>query len=243
MTAFSYLDGETPCEGFIALPEGPGPHPAVLIAHNWAGQTEADNAIAQKLAGLGYAGIAIDVYGKGNRGDLHGDNTALMSPWMADRALLRTRLLAAVTAAAGYPAIDAGRIAIIGYCFGGLCALDLARSADPAVKAAVSFHGVYAPTGLDPQGSITAKVLVLHGWNDPLTPPEATVALAHELDAAGADWQLHAYGQTMHAFTFADADNPAGGIQYNATSANRAWASMTAFLAETFAETIPESMA
>lgn len=236
MTSFAYRDGPTECEGYVALPAGPGPHPAVLIAHNWAGQTAADNAIADRLAGLGYAGIAIDVYGQGARGDLQGDNSALMGPWLADRAALRTRLLAAVTAAAAHPEIDAGRIAIIGYCFGGLCALDVARSADPRVRAAVSFHGIYPPTGLDPAGSITAKVLVLHGWNDPMAPPEATVALAHELDAAGADWQIHAYGQTMHAFTFADADNPAGGVQYNPAADRRSWASMTAFLVETLGE-------
>lgn len=235
MTAFAYSDGTTECEGFIALPEGAGPHPAVLIAHNWAGQSAADNAIAARLAALGYAGVAIDVYGKGSRGDLQGDNSALMAPWMADRAALRARLLAAVTAVAAHPAVDAGRIAIIGYCFGGLCALDVARSADPRVRGAVSFHGIYPPTGLDPAGSITAKVLVLHGWNDPMAPPEATVALAHELDAAGADWQIHAYGQTMHAFTFPAANNPAGGVQYNEAADRRSWASMTAFLAEVLA--------
>lgn len=235
MTTFCYQDGITACEGYVAVPGAPGPHPAVLIAHNWAGQSVADNEIADKLAALGYVGIAIDVYGAGIRGDLQGDNSALMSPWMADRGALRTRLLAAVTAAAAHPMVDEGRIAIIGYCFGGLCALDVARSADPRVKAAVSFHGVYPPPGLDPQGSIVAKILVLHGWNDPMAPPEATVALAHELDAAGADWQIHAYGQTMHAFTFPQANNPAGGVQYNKAAARRSWASMTAFLRETLA--------
>ena len=235
MTIFSYFDGQTECEGFVALPAGPGPHPAVLIAHNWAGQTDADNAIAHKLAALGYIGIAIDVYGKGQRGDLQGDNSALMNPWMADRAALRQRLLAAVAAAVAHPMVDDTRIAIIGYCFGGLCALDVARSATPDVRGVVSFHGVYSPPGLGDQRPIAAKVLVLHGWDDPLTPPDATVALAYELNAASADWQIHAYGQTMHAFTFEDANNPAGGIQYNEASARRSWRSMVDFLAELFA--------
>lgn len=235
MTIFSYRDGTTECAGFIAMPDAPGPHPAVLIAHNWAGQTDADNAIAGKLAALGYIGIAIDVYGKGVRGDLQGDNSGLMGPWMADRGALRARLLAAVAAAAAHPMVDSDRIAIIGYCFGGLCALDVARSGTPDIKGAVSFHGVYPPPNLGPQAPITAKVLVLHGWDDPMTPPDATVALAHELNAAGADWQIHAYGQTMHAFTFDGANNPAGGIQYNADAARRSWRSMTDFLAEVFA--------
>jgi dienelactone hydrolase len=206
----------------------------VLIAHNWAGQTAADNGVADRLAALGYVGIAIDVYGKGVRGDLQGDNSALMGPWMADRAGLQQRLLAAVTAAAAHPAVDAGRIAVIGYCFGGLCALDVARSGTPDVRAVVSFHGVYAPNGLAAV-PITAKVLVLHGWDYPMTPPDATVGLAKELTAAGADWQIHAYGGTMHAFTAPGANNPAGGVQYNATADRRSWQAMTNFLGEVFA--------
>lgn len=231
MTQFSYFDDIDELEGFVALPAGAGPHPCVLIAHNWAGQSEADNGVARKLAGQGYAGFAIDVYGKGTRGDPMADNGHLMGPWMADRAGLQRRLLAAVDAAAAHPAIDTSRIAIIGYCFGGLCALDVARSGDARVKGAVSFHGVYTPSGL-PAEPITAKVLVLHGWDDPLTPPDATVALGHELNAGGADWQIHAYGHTMHAFTAPQAANPAGGIQYSANADRRSWAALSHFLAE-----------
>jgi dienelactone hydrolase len=234
MTSFTYHDAETQCEGYIAVPAGAGPHPAVLIAHNWAGQSDADNGIADRLAAMGYAGIAIDVYGKGVRGDLQGDNSALMGVWTADRAALRRRLLAAVTAAAADPRIDANRIAFIGYCFGGLCALDVARSGDGRVKGVASFHGVYAPAGLAAE-PITAKVLVLHGWDDPMTPPDATVALGHELTAAGADWQLYAYGNTMHAFTFPQANNPAGGIMYNPAADRRSWQALTNFLTEIFA--------
>lgn len=234
MTAFIYTDGDTICEGYVAMPAGAGPHPAVLIAHNWAGQTDADNGVADRLARLGYIGIAIDVYGQGVRGEPMGDNSGLMGPWMADRAGLQRRLLAAVEAAAAHPAVDSGRIAIIGYCFGGLCALDVVRSTTPLIKAAVSFHGVYAPTGLSAQ-PITAKVLVLHGWDDPMTPPDATVALAKELSAAGADWQIHAYGGTMHAFTAPGANNPAGGVMYSADADRRSWQAMTNFLGEVFA--------
>jgi dienelactone hydrolase len=235
MTSFTYQDGETICEGSIAVPPGGGRHPAVLVAHNWSGQGEPDTAVAERLAGLGYVGIAIDVYGRGLRGDPTGDNSALMGPWMADRAALRQRLVAAVEAAAADPHVDADRIAVIGYCFGGLCALDLARAADPRIKAAVSFHGVYAPPVLGEQAPITAKVLVLDGWLDPMTPPAAKTALCAELEAAGADWQFLAYGGAYHAFTAPQANNPAGGIQYNAAADRRSWAAMTALLAEVFA--------
>jgi dienelactone hydrolase len=235
MTNFSYHDGAVECEGYVALPATPGPHPAVLIAHNWSGQGSSDNAVADRLATLGYAGIALDVYGKGNRGDPMGDNGALMSPWMADRAALRRRLLAAVEAVAAHPMVRDDAIAVIGYCFGGLCALDLARSADPLIRGAVSFHGVYAPTGLGEAPAITAKVLVLDGWLDPMCPPEAKTALCAELEAAGADWQFIAYGRSYHAFTAPHASNPAGGIEYNADTDRRSWAAMTGFLAEVLA--------
>ncbi|WP_310496551.1 dienelactone hydrolase family protein [Sandarakinorhabdus sp.] len=232
MPAFSYADEDTICEGHIAVPAGAGPFPAVLVAHNWGGQMQADNDAAERLAAQGYVGIAIDVYGKGVRGEPMGDNSALMNPWMADRAALQQRLLAAVTAAAAHPAVDADRMAIMGYCFGGLCALDVARSADARIKGAISFHGVYAPNGL-PQKAMSAKVLVLHGWEDPMCPPAATVALAAELTAAGADWQIHAYGGTYHAFTAPAANNPAGGVAYSADADRRSWQALSNFLAET----------
>lgn len=235
MTIFTYQDGDAVCEGYIALPDEVGARPAVLIASNWAGQGEPDNEVADRLATLGYVGIAIDVYGKGVRGDAHGDNSALMNPWVSDRAKLRRRLLAAVDAAAAHVRVAPEQLAVIGYCFGGLCALDVARAADPRVKAAVSFHGVYSPAGLAPQAPITAKVLVLDGWLDPMCPPDAKVALCAELEAAGADWQFLAYGNTYHAFTNRGAANPAGGVQYNPVTDCRSWAAMTGLLAEVFA--------
>ena len=234
MTAFSYFDGDTQCEGYIALPEGGGPHSAVLIAHNWAGQSWADNDAADRLAAAGYIGIAIDVYGKGVRGVLMGDNSALMNPWMADRAALLRRLQAAITAAADHPMVDAERMAFMGYCFGGICALDVARSGDDRIKAAISFHGIYAPPGIGPQGPISASVLVLHGWEDPMTPPAAAVGLAQELTEAGADWQIHAYGHAYHAFTAKGAADKAGGVHYDEKADRRSWQALLNFLGETF---------
>jgi dienelactone hydrolase len=233
MGAFTYNDEDTVCEGYIALPAGPGPHPAVLIAHNWAGQSWADNEAADRLAVAGYIGIAIDVYGKGRRGVLLGDNSELMNPWMADRAALLRRLQAAITAAAAHPMVDAERMAFMGYCFGGICALDVARSGDERIKAAISFHGLYTPPGIGPQGPIRASVLVLHGWEDPMTPPDATVGLAKELTAAGADWQIHAYGHAYHAFTAKGAANKEGGVHYDEKADRRSWQALLNFLGET----------
>jgi dienelactone hydrolase len=232
-----YTDGDTVFEAYVAVPPGPpGRRPTVLLAHDWSGLNEGMRAVAGRVAALGYACFALDAYGKGVRGDQAGDNAHLMAPLMADRALLRRRLLAALAAALRHPAVDPGRVAAMGYCFGGLCALDLARAAPPELRAAVSLHGDLRPPRLGPQPPIAASVLLLHGWEDPIAPPADVLAVAAELTAAGADWQLHAYGHAMHAFTFAGADFPERGIRYDAAADRCSWAATRAFLAEAFGE-------
>jgi dienelactone hydrolase len=222
--------GDVTCEAYVAAPAQGGRRPAVLVGHSWAGQSAAERWVADRLAGLGYAGVAVDVYGKGVRGAHDADNSVLMAPYMADRALLRDRLLASVEAAAALPEVDPGRIAFVGYCFGGLCALDLARSGTAALRGAVSIHGIFPPPGLGPQGPIAAKVLVLHGWEDPMAPPQDVLALARELTQAGADWQLHAYGHALHAFTAVGVDMPERGVKYDEKADRRSWRAMTGFL-------------
>jgi dienelactone hydrolase len=235
-TTFEYADADAICAGHLALPAADGVRrPCVLIAHQWAGVSDHERERARTLAGLGYVGFALDVYGAGVRGDPMGDNSALMNPWVADRVALRNRLMAAVAAARAHPAVDPARIAMIGYCFGGLCVLDVARSGTADVRGVVSLHGVLAPTGLTGTLAIRASVLVLHGWADPMAPPDAVLALASELTAAGADWQLHAYGHAMHAFTAAGVDKAASGLKYDANAARRAWQATTAFLADVLA--------
>jgi dienelactone hydrolase len=139
-----------------------------------------------------------------------------------------------VAAAKAHSSVDASRIAIMGYCFGGLCALDVARSGTSDVLGAISVHGIFAPTGLPPV-PIKTKVLVLHGWADPMAPPKDVLALSQELTAAKADWQLHAYGNTMHAFTAPGAYAPERGIAYNEDADRRSWESTLSFFKEIFA--------
>lgn len=230
-----HAHGGVTCELYVSVPEGAARRPAVLIAHNWAGQGPPEREVADRLAALGYVGIAIDVYGKGVRGGLDDDNSALMAPYLADRALLRDRLLAAVDAAAALPEVDAGRIAFAGYCFGGLCALDLARCGTGKVKGAVSIHGIFAPPNLGPQGKVEASVLILHGWEDPMATPADVLAVSKELTDAGADWQLHAYGHALHAFTHEGANAPERGVMYDEKAARRSWQAMLNFFGEVLA--------
>jgi len=231
----AYLDGDTVLEGFFSYNDAVvGQRPVVLIHHAWGGRDQfvADKAI--KLAELGYLAFAADMYGKGVLGKSPEENAALMRPFMEDRAKLQRRLLAALATVKLMPWADNDRVAAIGFCFGGLCALDLARTGVD-IRGVVAFHGLLgAPDNLsDPQ--IKAKVLVLHGYDDPMGPVDQVIALQNELTRAGADWQLHSYGHTMHAFTNPVANNPDFGTVYQALADRRSWQAMQNFLSEIFA--------
>jgi dienelactone hydrolase len=157
---------------------------------------------------------------------------ALMRPFLNDRALLADRL-SAVAAAAALPEVDPSGIAAIGFCFGGLCMLDLARTGAP-VTGVASFHGVLTPpAGWIPR-QIDCKVAVYHGWDAPFATPDDLLALASELTESEADWQIHAFGQTMHSFMAEQAQRRDLGIAYSARSTERAWPGLRRFLAECF---------
>jgi len=216
---------------WIADDAKPEPQPTVLVFHGWEGRSQAQETIAEQLVAIGYAGFACDVFGNGVRGDLAADNSHLIAPFLNDRALLRRRLVGTVDAIRALPYVDSDRIAAIGFCFGGLCVLDLAR-AGVDIRAVASFHGMFhQPQGV-PDRPIKAKVIAFHGWDDPMAPPADVLTLAKELTDANADWQLHAFGHTMHAFMAVGANRPQAGIQYNERSAKRAWVGLQSFLAE-----------
>lgn len=191
-----------PFEGVIAYDdEVETARPGVLVVPNVLGQKEADNVVAERLAALGYVAFACDVFGQGRRKTRESaDMAEYMNELNADRALLRDRLAASLAVLKGFGHVDPARCAAIGFCFGGLCVLDLARSGQD-VLGVVSFHGVYHRPDYANAAPIAAKVLVAHGWDDPLGPPDAVTALAAELTEGRADWQLHAYGGAGHAFT------------------------------------------
>lgn len=233
---FDYQDGTLTCEGYVAYdPSKKHKRPGVLVSHAWGGQSDFEREKARKLAELGYVGFALDLYGKGVRGGTMEQNSKLMQPFLGDRAMLRRRITAALDALKAHPQVDAERVAAIGFCFGGLCVLDLARSVPPGLKGVVSFHGLFHAPNLGPQAPISSKVLILHGYDDPMATPEHVVNIARELSDAGADWQLHAYGRTSHAFTNPDAHSPEHGLMYNATADRRSWLAMRNFLEEVLA--------
>jgi dienelactone hydrolase len=230
-----YLDGDVLLEAFFAFDDSlSGRRPAVLINHTWAGRDDFVAEKAKKLAALGYVGFAVDMYGKGVLGSDAEENAKLMQPFMQDRQLIKKRMMAALYAVKLMPWVDDSRIAAIGFCFGGLCSLDLAR-AGADLKGVVSFHGLLGALD-DNSHPIKAKILALHGHDDPMVPVEQVIAFEKEMTKAGADWQLHAFGNTQHAFTNPLANNPDFGTVYQPEADKRSWILMENFLAEIFTQ-------
>jgi dienelactone hydrolase len=230
----NYMDDDVLLEAFFAFDDShSGRRPAVLINHTWVGRDNFVAEKAKKVAELGYVGFAVDMYGKGILGSNPEENMKLMQPFMADRAMLQKRMKAALAAVKLMPWVDDRKIASIGFCFGGLCALDLARTGAD-IKGVVSFHGLLNAPGNTQGTPIKAKVLALHGRDDPMVPPEQVLAFEQEMTEAGADWQLHAYGNTMHAFTNPVANDPGFGTVYQPDADRRSWIAMQNFLTEIF---------
>ena len=229
-----YRDGEHVFEGKLAWNDAINePRPGVIVAHTIRGRSGFEEDKAGLLAEMGYTGFAIDVYGKDAIGGDFDDCREMMESLRSQREVLQRRLLCAVRALRDQAEVDASRIAAIGYCFGGLCVLDIARTGEP-LAGVVSFHGLFDPPGNTAGNRVRARILALHGWDDPLASPEQAVALGEELTSMGADWQLHCYGNVRHAFTNPAADASTGVTVYNDAADRRSWAAAQYFLSELF---------
>ena len=212
-----YSDGKTMLEGFVSTPPG-DKLPLVLLCHSWGGRDSFICEKAQQVAKLGYVGFAIDMYGV--LGGSKEENAALKKPFVEDRQYLKKRLLSGYEAAAKLPFVDSSRVIALGYGFGGLCAIDLARSGVDLLGA-VSVYGHFDP--LKEAKPIRSKLLLIHGSEDPVVPLTELIAFQQELDAAKVDWQSHVYGNTGHAFPY-----PPN------IGAERSWAAIEYFLSENF---------
>lgn len=227
-----YEDDGVALQGYLAYDDSQsGPRPTVLVTHQWDGRSEFVEERARTLAASGRAAFAVDMYGKGVLGTSTEENLKLMTPLMEDRQKLARRMQAGLDAANAQAEVDPERVAAIGYCFGGLCVLDLARYG-AALRGVASFHGLLKPTGFDAGKPVQAKVLVMTGAADPMVPKEDVNVFMDEMTAAGVDWQVHAYGHAKHGFTVPGADNGELGIKHNSAAAARSWKTATDFLAE-----------
>jgi dienelactone hydrolase len=227
-----YRDGDTVLEGLVAWDDaGPARKPGVLVIHDWVGVGPYMKQRAEMLARLGYVAFAADVYGKGVR-PVPPQAGEVAGKWKADRRALRSRLLVGLAELRRQPGVDSARVAAIGYCFGGTSALELAR-AGADVRGVVSFHGGLDATMPAEKGAVKAKVLVLHGADDPFVPDAQVKAFQDEMRAAGADWQLVAYSGAVHSFTRPDAgDDDSKGAAYDEAADRRSWEHMKVFFGE-----------
>lgn len=236
VTDLEYRDGETRCIGVLAVPEGAGPFPGVVAVHEAWGLGAQVQRRVRMLAELGYVALAADIFGERHIPKDPPEAFEIIGRWLADRAALRTRAGAAVAALKGHAACD-GRVAAIGYCFGGSTVLELARSGNPDVLGVVSFHGALDTPMKAEAGKVSARILVCHGAEDPLVPHEQLNGFLAEMAGAGADCQTIAYTGAMHSFTNPEAKGELmPGIIYHARTDTRSWRAMQEFFAhEVFA--------
>ena len=228
----SYFDGAIECIGHLSIPESSNLLPLVLVAHTWKGRSEFEDQKVNALNALGYAALSIDIYGGGVNGASVEENQALIEPFITDRKLFRQRLISAVDYGKSLDGIDASKIAMIGFCFGGLASIELARSGHN-LSGCVSFHGLLNQSD-ETFNKVNTKLLVLNGDLDPMVSSEQILALQNEMTESEADWQLINYGNTYHAFTNPLANDVAMGTVYNHDSDERSWIAMTNFLEEVF---------
>lgn len=231
-----YRQGDTVLEGYLAYDDaGPARKPGIVVVPDWLGVGPHAKGRAERLAQLGYVAFVADVYGKGVRPDNPKDAAATATIYKSDRPLFRERMKAALAELRRQDRTDGKQVAAMGFCFGGTAALELAR-AGADIKGVVTFHGgLDTPTPEDAK-NIVAKVLVLHGADDPLVPLEQVTAFENEMRAANVDWQLVKYCNAVHSFTNegAGSDNSKG-FAYNANADRRSWEHMKMFFGEIFA--------
>ena len=234
-----YDDLGLPLAGLFCWDEAQvGPRPGILLIHGGAGLDAHARDQARRYAAIGYAVLACDMFGPG----VAGNRERVMACLLAlrdDPVLLVRRARAGLTALAGCPEAG-GRMAAVGFCFGGMAALALARAgtnpAGPGLAGVVSIHGSLGTSQPAEPGTVPARILVCHGAADPHVPLSDVTAFAEEMNHAGADWELVMYGRAVHGFTHRDAVPGAPGtmpgVAYDLLADERSFAAARTFLAE-----------
>ena len=230
-----YKQGDTVLEGYLAWDDSTAvKRPGVLVVHEWTGINDHMRQRAEMLAKLGYVAFAADIYGKGVRPATQADAAKTAGLYKNNRPLLRARVRAGLETLKQQKIVDTQRLAAIGYCFGGTTVLELARDGAD-LRGVISFHGgLSTPTPQDAR-NIKARVLALHGADDPFVKADEVTAFQDEMRTAGVDWQFISYGNAVHSFTnkAAGTDNSKGAA-YNEKADKRSWEAMKVFFAEIF---------
>lgn len=218
-------------EGYLAYDtDKKKPLPGILIVHDWMGPSSFTKAKADLLAKEGFVALAVDIYGKGVRPKDNAEAAKLAGKYKNDRALFRKRIRAAYDKLLSVDAVDGKNIVVMGYCFGGTGALELARTGVPLVGT-VSFHGGLSnPTPKDAK-NIKGGVLILHGADDPNVPPAEVNAFKEEMKNANIHYEFIEYPDAVHSFTNPKAGNDKSkGSAYNKEADKESWEAFEHFL-------------
>ena len=228
-----YKHGDVVLQGYLAWnPAITGKRPGVMIVHEWKGHGDYVRRRADQLARLGYAAFAADMYGKGVFAKDHDEAGKLAGAFFKDRKLTRERAAAGLDVLKKHAMCDPTRVAAIGYCFGGMTVLEMAR-AGLDVRGVASFHGVLATP--EPAKEIKARVIAFHGKNDTFVQEKEVKAFEEEMKAAKANYEFIAYEGAVHSFTVKEAgDDPSKGMAYNEKADLASWAKLEKFLKEIF---------
>ena len=230
-----YKHGEVDLKGYLIYDDLlKSKRPGILLVHEWWGQNKYINMRADQLVNLGYVVFILDMYGKGISTDKAKEAQELSAPFYEDRQLMRDRAAAGLEILKNFQKVDPNKLGVMGYCFGGTVALELARSGAD-LDAVVSFHGgLSTPDTLGAQ-QIRGDVLVLHGAADPFVPKEEVDNFIKEMNNAGVTWQLNMYSDAMHAFSNPEANTyKLDGVAYNLKADKRSWEAMRNFFYDIF---------
>lgn len=198
----------------------------VVIVHDWDGATSYEKKRADMLAELGYDAFAVDLYGKGNRPAEIADKKKETGRLLADRERMRKLLLAGLE--------EARRggdrpVVVIGYCFGGAAALELARSGQAKnVVGYATFHGGLATPEGQSYPSTTPPIFVAHGGADTSVTMDDVAALSRQLEQAGVQYEIQVYSGAPHGFTNFESE------RYQKRADERSWSAFTNSLTEVF---------
>ena len=231
-----YKQGDALLQGYLAYEDSAKEkRPGVIIVHEWKGLNEYAKSRARQLAELGYVALAADIYGKGIRPESHEEAAKVSDAYRSDRNLTRARGKAALDFLRSQDGVDRNKIAAIGYCFGGMTALEMARAGFD-LKGAASFHGFLATPAPAGPNDIKAKIVVFHGKEDKFIPEEEVKAFKEEMARAKADFQFIVLEGAVHSFTVPQAGgDKSTGMAYNEEADKRSWAMLLDFFDKIFA--------
>ncbi len=230
-----YKDGDQVLEGYLAYNESLSQKaPAVVVVHEWTGINNYIKMRCDQLAELGYVAFAADIYGKGIRPSNPQDAGKQATIYRNNRTLMRHRVQLAVDEVRKQKQTDPLKVAAIGYCFGGGCVLELARSGAD-VKGVVSFHGNLDTPNPDDAKNIKGRVLVCHGADDPFVTMDALSTFIGEMKKAKVNFEVGLYSGAVHSFSNpASGNDPSKGVAYNKEADERSWESMKNFFGRIF---------